>query len=401
MTDDAMEHIAELLDLTPAEVLGTASFYTMFKREPVGTYLRVGLHEHRLSHRRRLRAARARGSSRSACSPDGTTADGVFTLEEVECLAHCDKAPCLQVNYRFFGPVTPDDFDRAVRRPARRTPRARRPRARRDQPRDAPAPDEHGERRCIAWRFRGAPDILFSRMGFDDSHTVDRYVAHRRLRGPAGGAEAHAGGAGRGGQALGAARPRRRRLLGRDEVELPAAPTAFPATWSSTATRASPRRSRTISSSSAIPTSSSRAPPSPPTRSSAGMAFLYIRGEFALGHERLAQSRSQRRTRAATSGATSSGRATTSTSCCTPAPARTSAARRPRCSTASKGYRGRAAHPPAVPRDQGPVPEAHRRQQRRDAVQPAVDRAARRRRVRRAREGQVHRHPHLVAVAAT
>ena len=39
-------------------------------------------------------------------------ADGMFTLEEVECLAHCDKAPCLQVNYRFFGPVTPDDFDR-------------------------------------------------------------------------------------------------------------------------------------------------------------------------------------------------------------------------------------------------------------------------------------------------
>ena len=44
--------------------------------------------------------------------PEGTTADGSFTLEEVECLAHCDKAPCLQVNYRFFGPVTPDDFDR-------------------------------------------------------------------------------------------------------------------------------------------------------------------------------------------------------------------------------------------------------------------------------------------------
>jgi NADH-quinone oxidoreductase subunit E len=43
--------------------------------------------------------------------PDGTTADGVFTLEEVECLAHCDKAPCLQVNYRFFGPVTPNGFD--------------------------------------------------------------------------------------------------------------------------------------------------------------------------------------------------------------------------------------------------------------------------------------------------
>ena len=39
MADDAMEHIAELVGVTPAEVLGTASFYEMFKREPVGKYL--------------------------------------------------------------------------------------------------------------------------------------------------------------------------------------------------------------------------------------------------------------------------------------------------------------------------------------------------------------------------
>src|SRR5215212_1938320 len=39
VTEDAMDHIAELLNLTPAEVLGTCSFYEMFRREPVGTYL--------------------------------------------------------------------------------------------------------------------------------------------------------------------------------------------------------------------------------------------------------------------------------------------------------------------------------------------------------------------------
>ena len=39
VTDDAMEHIAELIGVTPAEVLGTCSFYEMFKREPVGKYL--------------------------------------------------------------------------------------------------------------------------------------------------------------------------------------------------------------------------------------------------------------------------------------------------------------------------------------------------------------------------
>src|SRR3954469_9712082 len=39
VTEDAMEHIAELGNLTPAEVLGTCSFYEMFKREPLGKYL--------------------------------------------------------------------------------------------------------------------------------------------------------------------------------------------------------------------------------------------------------------------------------------------------------------------------------------------------------------------------
>src|SRR5262245_45997436 len=38
LTEDAMAHVAELLGVTPAEVLGTASFYEMFKREPIGRY---------------------------------------------------------------------------------------------------------------------------------------------------------------------------------------------------------------------------------------------------------------------------------------------------------------------------------------------------------------------------
>ena len=37
----------------------------------------------------------------------GTTDDGMFTVEEAECIAACTEAPCLQVNYRYRGPVTP------------------------------------------------------------------------------------------------------------------------------------------------------------------------------------------------------------------------------------------------------------------------------------------------------
>ena len=110
VADDAMEHIAELLGITPAEVLGTCSFYEMFKREPVGEYLvnvctniaclLLGGEEllHHLEDRLGIRAG-------------STTADGTFTLEDVECIAACTEAPCLQVNYRYFHKVTPDQAD--------------------------------------------------------------------------------------------------------------------------------------------------------------------------------------------------------------------------------------------------------------------------------------------------
>jgi NADH-quinone oxidoreductase subunit E len=110
VTDDAMAHIAELVDVTPAEVLGTCSFYEMFKREPVGDYvvnvctniscMLLGGEEllHHLEQRLGIKAG-------------DTTPDGKFTLEDVECIAACTEAPCLQVNYRYFHNVTHDQVD--------------------------------------------------------------------------------------------------------------------------------------------------------------------------------------------------------------------------------------------------------------------------------------------------
>ena len=113
LTDEAMRRVAELVDATPAEVKGTAGFYEMFRFEPVGSYL-VNVctniscllwgGEELLEH---------------ACETldvqvGGTTDDGMFTVEEAECIAACTEAPCLQVNYRYRNRVTPDDFDRLV-----------------------------------------------------------------------------------------------------------------------------------------------------------------------------------------------------------------------------------------------------------------------------------------------
>jgi NADH-quinone oxidoreductase subunit E len=113
LTEDAMAHVAELLGITPAEVLGTCSFYEMFKREPVGSYvvnvctdiscLLLGGME-LLEH----------AEERLDVKDGNTTADGLFTLHGVECIAACTEAPCLQVNYRYRTSVTHDDFDQLV-----------------------------------------------------------------------------------------------------------------------------------------------------------------------------------------------------------------------------------------------------------------------------------------------
>lgn len=113
VSDDAMEHIAELVGVTPAEVLGTCSFYEMFKREPVGEYLiNVCTNiacmllggEELLAHLEHKLGVR----------PGSTTSDGLFTVEDVECIAACTEAPCLQVNYRYHYKVTPADADALI-----------------------------------------------------------------------------------------------------------------------------------------------------------------------------------------------------------------------------------------------------------------------------------------------
>ncbi len=113
VTTDAMEHLAELVGVTAAEVYGTASFYEMFHFEPSGRFhinvctniscQLVGAWE-LLEH----------AEKRLGITAGGTTTDGLITLEDVECIAACTEAPCLQVNYRYRYQVTPADFDALV-----------------------------------------------------------------------------------------------------------------------------------------------------------------------------------------------------------------------------------------------------------------------------------------------
>ena len=113
VTEDAMDHIAELLNLTPAEVIGTCSFYEMFKREPVGKYVInvcAGISCMLLGSDALLHHAEQSLGIKSGA----TTDDGLITLNEVECIAACDGAPCLAVNYRYVTDVSHAGFDALV-----------------------------------------------------------------------------------------------------------------------------------------------------------------------------------------------------------------------------------------------------------------------------------------------
>jgi NADH-quinone oxidoreductase subunit E len=110
VTEEAMRHVAELVEVTPAEVYGTASFYEMFRFEPTGKYLinicatmscaLLGANE--LMHH---------AESVLGIKAGSTTPDGLFTLQHAECQAACTEAPTLQVNYRHKFRVTPESFD--------------------------------------------------------------------------------------------------------------------------------------------------------------------------------------------------------------------------------------------------------------------------------------------------
>jgi len=113
VTEDAMAHIAELLDLTPAEVLGTCSFYEMFKREPVGTYL-VNVCEGITCMLLGAEELVHHAEQKLGINVGATTEDGMFTLQAVECIAACDGAPCLAVNYRYQTDVSHAGFDELI-----------------------------------------------------------------------------------------------------------------------------------------------------------------------------------------------------------------------------------------------------------------------------------------------
>ncbi len=106
LTNGGMEQVAELVGITPAQVLAVASFYTMYKRERTGKYL--------ISACTSISCMLTGGDDvfeaielESGVPHGETDEEGLISVEHVECIGACGGAPAVQVNYELIEGVTP------------------------------------------------------------------------------------------------------------------------------------------------------------------------------------------------------------------------------------------------------------------------------------------------------
>lgn len=107
------EYVANRLDLSPAHVYGVVTFYTMYKSKPVGKY--------HLQFCKTLSCALCGAETvmkhveeRLGIGHGEVTADGLFSLEYVECLASCGTAPAMMVNEAYFENLTEQKVDQLI-----------------------------------------------------------------------------------------------------------------------------------------------------------------------------------------------------------------------------------------------------------------------------------------------
>ena len=107
VTPAGIEACAAILGLSTADVSGVATFYTMYKRRPVGDY-HVGVCTNTLCAVMGGDVIFERLKDHLGIGNDETTEDGQITLEHLECNAACDFAPVMMVNWEFFDNMTPE-----------------------------------------------------------------------------------------------------------------------------------------------------------------------------------------------------------------------------------------------------------------------------------------------------
>lgn len=114
LNDDDIVAVADALDLSVTHVHSIIGFYTLFRKQPTGQYIVQVCTDLPCA----LRGADdfyKRLCERMGLGPHGgTTEDGLFTVEEVVCIAACDKAPCAQINLEYHENLTDDQIDDVI-----------------------------------------------------------------------------------------------------------------------------------------------------------------------------------------------------------------------------------------------------------------------------------------------
>ncbi len=104
VSSDALNEVADALDLTPADAAGVASFYFLFARAPGGTRV-IDVCDSLVCLANGGAELLEGLCSRLGITAGGTTADGRFTVRRQECLAACHQAPAVQVDLEYRGPI--------------------------------------------------------------------------------------------------------------------------------------------------------------------------------------------------------------------------------------------------------------------------------------------------------
>jgi NADH-quinone oxidoreductase subunit E len=115
LSEDGIAECAELLGLTKAEVAGVATFYTMYKRAPLGRHL-ISVCTNFSCKVRGAQEVYERLVDKLGVGHNETTEDGVFTLEHAECLGNCEGAPIVSVDYYNYECMTPQGAEQLLDR---------------------------------------------------------------------------------------------------------------------------------------------------------------------------------------------------------------------------------------------------------------------------------------------
>src|ERR1700693_3819483 len=161
ISDEVIAEIAARLELRTVQVEETLEYYSMLHRKPMGKY-HVQVCTNVACMLRGGNELLERAKKRLEIGHKEVTKDGVFSLEEVECIGACTGAPAMQINYNFYENLTPLTFDRLIQEL--------------DYGRKAqPVPVISG---ALHERQPGEIPVISKRWGIENSPKIDVFLQH-------------------------------------------------------------------------------------------------------------------------------------------------------------------------------------------------------------------------------